>query len=504
MFLERVTAQLDNMSEAEKNQWILAQAKFIEESKQEDFLLSLSSEKKVINMPSHREIEAFCRKVESGEIYLEYEHQYFEFDENGKYMDNWKIWHNDPCGAMPFLDRVFEGCSDLLVLGEYKEAADILDSVCRLVFQVVLAPDSDAEDFENNTTFTIDGAVREGMLSRSNIEIGMDWITAVICREDKCDSFALAEKIVQLLELPLCKEVNPDMFMGNKFLIEKLNEELFLDMLKVLKKQIADAEEIWEKEYAIIHYSHEKFVFKEALIRRKALASNIEFKCLHDVDKYLQQSQTASVLAVAWKQICELIEQLLYESNLDNQWQVEEIKNMCSALIKRGRFDQEDWELRKKILKDIIGHEYYNRYSCSDSMLDLSEQLCFTAQEYLAFAEILDRSDTYKKKAAQLYRQYGREDKYLFYLETHLDRESDTYIDLIKCYEQLGRLDEARQVGEQGLENCRDNLTDIFIFLLKDARRYGDKTRFRKFYSSAKRRRGADIVLIDKALADAE
>ncbi len=96
--------------------------------------MSLSGEKKIAYMPSWKEIDEFCRKVEDQEIYFEYETHYYEFDDDGRYMDDWKIWHNDPFKAMPFLDGIFRGCHDLLVLGEYKMAADILGKACRLEF----------------------------------------------------------------------------------------------------------------------------------------------------------------------------------------------------------------------------------------------------------------------------------------------------------------------------------------------------------------------------------
>lgn len=109
MFIKLVEEQLDKMSETEKDKWILEQAKLLEESKQQGFLMSLSDEKKIMYMPSQREIEEFCEKVESGEIYTEYETHYYEFDDNGRYMDDWKVWHNDPLDAFPFLNRIFRG-----------------------------------------------------------------------------------------------------------------------------------------------------------------------------------------------------------------------------------------------------------------------------------------------------------------------------------------------------------------------------------------------------------
>jgi hypothetical protein len=127
MFIKQVKEQLGKMSEAEKEEWILTQAKLLGESKQQSFLMSLSGEKKVIYMPSQGEIEEFCEKVDHGDIYLEYETHYYEFDDDGRYMDDWKVWHNDPFQAMGFLNRVFRGCHDLLPLNDYKTVVDILD-----------------------------------------------------------------------------------------------------------------------------------------------------------------------------------------------------------------------------------------------------------------------------------------------------------------------------------------------------------------------------------------
>lgn len=51
MFIKQVEEQLNRMSEAEKEEWILSQARLLEEREQQDFLMSLSGEKKIIYMP---------------------------------------------------------------------------------------------------------------------------------------------------------------------------------------------------------------------------------------------------------------------------------------------------------------------------------------------------------------------------------------------------------------------------------------------------------------------
>lgn len=67
-----------------------------------------------------------------------------------------------------------------------------------------------------------------------------------------------------------------------------------------------------------------------------------------------------------------------------------------------------------------------------------------------------------------------------------------------------GNIDGARKTARLGLEQCRDELTDLFIWLLADARRNGDKENYKKLYASAKRRQGADIKKIDKSLESGE
>lgn len=162
MFIKLVEEQLGKMSETEKDKWILARAKLTEESKQQGFLMSLSGEKKIIYMPSQREIEEFCEKVESGEIYLEYETHYYEFDDD--------------------------------------------------------------------SPFSLVHAADEGMLSRSISDIGADWVTACVKQADKCDGLELAKKLVDIFEQPICKKNNPSMLIG-----EELPSDLFSHMLNYYK-----------------------------------------------------------------------------------------------------------------------------------------------------------------------------------------------------------------------------------------------------------------------------
>ena len=68
-------------------------------------------------------------------------------------------------------------------------------------------------------------------------------------------------------------------------------------------------------------------------------------------------------------------------------------------------------------------------------MEELAEKLCTNDEEYLAYA-IYCISMKIKEKAALLYNQHGREDKYITYLENHLGSEQKNYNALITYYNQ--------------------------------------------------------------------
>jgi len=491
MFIKQVEEQLSKMSEAEKDAWILTQARLLSEGRQQDFLISLSDEKKIMYMPGQSEIEEFCEKVESGELYLEYETHYYEFDGEGNYKDDWEAWYNDPFEAMTFLNRIFRGCHDLLILNEYKTAADILDRVCGLEFKVEEAEDS--EDYAADSLFTVLDADNEGMLSVNISDVGTDWVTAVVRMTDQWESKELANILVKIFQHPVCRKINPHILIG-----EAIPEGLFSHMQNILNTEIICAEIMFSKMFSEIKYSHEKHLFETKLKRKQEMALDIRLRCLEPVLKKSQQE--VSALSSSWELLQELLDQLRFERYADDQWEIEEIRKICEALLKRGKFEQEDWGLRKKILSDMIKHDYYKSYGYYEPMLELSKKMCIKPEEFLAYAEIMEESVYYKKKAAELFHQYGRDDKYVSYLEAHLGRESDTYAALIAYYKEHNNFDRARQVAEQGLENCKDDLTDIFIYLLMDAKKNKDKSRYMKLYSSAKRRRGADIVRIAQTL----
>ncbi len=278
MFIKQVKEKLGKMSETEKEAWILAQAKLLKENEHQNFLMSLSGEKKVIYMPSQGEIEELCEKVEHGDIYLEYETHYYEFDDDGRYMDDWKVWHNDPFQVMGLLNRVFRGCHDLLLLNEYKTIVDILDRVCKLEFKVIESPES--EDFEDDSEFTLVNAAEEGMLSVSINDIGTDWVTAYVKLADRWDSLELAKKLVEVFNQSICKKLNPSMLIG-----KEIPNDLFHHMFEILNVQILEAESHFNNMFSKTVFTHEKYLYEKKLKRQKEILLNIQMKCIDAIQK---------------------------------------------------------------------------------------------------------------------------------------------------------------------------------------------------------------------------
>ncbi len=491
-FISLISKKLQEISTERKDAWILERAKLVSESAQQDFIMSLTGEKKITYMPTEKEIDELCKKVQEGEICVEYETHYYEFNSEGRYVDDWEIWHNDPAGAFAFLDRAFRGCHDLLRLGEHKLARKILDRICRLEFQVVEAEDS--EDFEDDSPFTITDAGREQKLSMDIYEIGYDWLEALLLDKED-ENLEFAENLLKVFENELCQELSLSDFKG-------LFSEKLLDHVEdILEKEIeeADAElkecsgdsRLWRKQYT----------FKKRKARSQHLLLDIRKKC-REQEKKAEMPDNVSVLKASWKQIGELLQTLSYERYIDDQLEIDEVWDICQALIKRGKFEEEDWRLRKEILCEIIAHDYYDCYGCYDPIKELSEKLYISDVEVLEFADLLNKYDRYAEKAAEIYHKYGKTGKYVKYLETHLGKTAKEYIALIQCYCDAGNEAEAREIAERGLKQCKDDLTELFIFLLKDAKVCGDGERYKKLYASAKRRRMVDISRVNVAVTE--
>lgn len=251
-----------------------------------------------------------------------------------------------------------------------------------------------------------------------------------------------------------------------------------------------------KQEFSDECYSYEKYQMIEVVERYKEILDDIHLNCIENV---LDESDTNDNLTSSWECIQENIRWLSYEPYIDDQVELEEIEEICQLLIEKGNLGDEDWDLRKTILQNIVENNYYDCY-CDNAMLKLAEHLCTNKEEYLFYASVLETKSIYQKKAAYIYHKYGRNDKYIAYLENYLNRQSEEYVDLITYCMENKFYEDAKRVADIGLEKCREDLTLIFICLLLDAQRNQDKKTFQKLYASAKRRKCVDINKVNEVL----
>ncbi|MDD3138331.1 MAG: hypothetical protein PHX08_05080 [Lachnospiraceae bacterium] len=492
VFIQEIEKQLALMTLQDKDEWIIMQAQLLNETKQQDFLKSLSREKLILDMPDSEIIDEFCKQVSEGRICLEYETHYYEFDDSGKYMDDWKVWYNDPNHAMLFIDNVFNGCHDLNKLGEYEQTSRILEQICRLEFHIIEAENTD--DFSlDEEPFTLDNAYEHGMLNTNKTEVVYDWLYAFYVVHKNLNPRELAQKLLQILMLPLCRVMMPSNVLTN---VE--NKEVYKEMILLLETaREADTKEVQEKYFK--KYTSEGYHAKKKLDHEVNLIEDLK-----NMQKEKRKNDNQiSILNSSWKQIQELIQWLSYEGYIDDQIEIEEIWKICEALIRYLKENQEPWDIRKQVLHDIINNYGYDYYGCYDPMTDLLEVLCNTKEEYLEKADIMmkNRMEEYQKQAAKIYYEFGHEEEYVLYLKRHLAKSADVYLQLIEYYDLHNCTNEAIEIANEALDKCRDlKTTEVFIYLIKEAYRIGDKTEASRLYRKAKQRKKVIISEIDKAL----
>ncbi|MCD8021703.1 MAG: hypothetical protein LUF30_01500 [Lachnospiraceae bacterium] len=133
-------------------------------------------------------------------------------------------------------------------------------------------------------------------------------------------------------------------------------------------------------------------------------------------------------------------------------------------------------------------------------MKDLAKELRVSKQENLEFADLLCQANRGRctKEAAALYHEYGAEEKYMKYLWDNLGKTNQEYINLMDSYEKQGAWNKAEEVGLLALDKCKEDMTDIFICLIRAAWKQGDVAGAEKYYAKARRRRKIQIEKVDE------
>lgn len=479
-FLDKIKNQLKLMAEDEKDAWILSQAKILPDWKQEDFYKSICGTKKVISMPERSEITAFCEKVRNGDLCVEYETRYVEFDDYGHFHDDWEHDFYDPDHAMNFISSVTKGCHDLIVLEEYEAAFEILDDIIGLEFVIEDHPDTD--DTCEDEFMDLDMAAHEGILSLDRDHLLRDYIES--CRNSSKDLGHVAEKIAAAFEMKLFQDCK------TSYCITMTEKD---PLLTELKKKLE--EDLKRKEREAAEKSRQEKYYRGEFRDKERI------RHIHGLIEYFgkigeqEKKPKESFLRGTWSQISGLISELMLEPYIDDQFQIEEIWNIVEALLKRGGFEKEPWEVKQHILEEIYENDYYDYYGVCDPMRDLANAICSSKTENLKRAEIMMKAGR-GAEAAKLYRELGEDDKCAEYFEKHLGKEEEPYQILVDYYKERSH-EKAVEIATQAIQKCQRDQTPFFLFLLQDAKDRGDEAAFKKLMQSAHRRRAVKSSEVD-------
>lgn len=482
-FINKIHKKLEKLSEKEKDSWIISQAKLTPEWRQDDCYKSICGIKKVMYTPEQQEIDEFCVKVQRGEIVVEYETHYVEFDDFGHYHDDWEQIYHDPNDAMSTVSAIIRRCHDLVILEEYSQAYEILDNLIGLEFTIVDHPDSD--DTCKDDFLDLNHAVKAGILSIDRSELLHDYIKT--CGKSITDRNEAARKIASAVEMELFAGCNLN---DSILMLEK--DHLMGQLKKILVEDLAAKEKVLSEMLKQDKYYSGQYRDVYCIRQLKGLIDYFEKTGTKD------NKQDKSFLRGTWSQINELLGQLMNEPYIDDQVEIEEIWKIVEALIKRGGFEREPWQVKEQILKEIYENEFYDYYGVSDPMLDLSNAICSTRDENLKRAEIMMHTggEWLGAKAAKLYRELGEEVKCAEYFEKHLGKEKEAYEIVINYYKNFAH-DKAVEIARLALDKCKEEQTSFFMFLLQDAKDKGDDTGFQKLMQSAHRRRTVNSSEVD-------
>lgn len=481
-YLEQVKAQLENMSELEKDTWILTQAKVIAETKQQDFLLSLKSEKLIIDMPSLDDIDLFFQHINNGELYFETEKFNTEGNDCNQYDEMW-IWYNDPLDITSQLNNILSGCHKLLCLEDYQLTFDLLSKAFQLRFHI-----KNSEGLCGSEVISIMELEDKCLCFNDLSKTEEDLIISMIYAAKDQDENWVARNIIGLLCNPLCHDIDLE-----ALLERHISQELYSQMIAILDEETKDIEETDTSDQT----DQSNLLLMQR--SRKELLFCLQF--LVPSTEKIGEHEEELILKEAWEDIRELDFMLKCEPYIDDQLQMDDIYEICENIIHSSSLAKENWALRKSIIEEIVENDYYDSYGCNDEMEELAEKLCTNQEEFLYYADLLYATDWYKEKGADIYLRYDQDDKYLSYLNMHDVKKNKAYHTLMKYYQEHDQEEKACEVARLGMEKCKDcDVTEMMLLLLLNAKKQGDQKQFNKFLQSARRRKHVDMERINREL----
>ena len=211
----------------------------------------------------------------------------------------------------------------------------------------------------------------------------------------------------------------------------------------------------------------------------------------------IKSAPKKTYLEEQWAEIMRLIETLKYEPYIDDQIEISDIWVICEDMIKSGRLKNEPWHIRRSVIESIVEGEYYDEFGVHDPLEELFHALMLTAEEKIEIADMIFEtgSDYTTKDGALLYKESGRLDKYIAYVENRLYKNEAPYMEVIDYYKDNDR-EKAIEIAELGMKKCKDDQTELTIFLISSAREDGDKEKEVSLLKSVRTRKAIEFKSI--------
>lgn len=198
-YMTAIEKQLDSMTGKQMKNWVLTQARVVEEEQRQGFLDNLSGKKPEVLPLSIEEIHAWCEQVEDGTLYFETEQE--EYYDEGDWDSDWRTIYYDTFDILPYLTKALEACQKLVRMGEYESAYALLDRLCRLEF----CTDFDEEDcFGDEELLTLEGLAEEDMLTVDFAKLSQNLLYT--CYQSTGGKERIG-KLYEYLTWEMCKEV---------------------------------------------------------------------------------------------------------------------------------------------------------------------------------------------------------------------------------------------------------------------------------------------------------
>lgn len=231
-------------------------------------------------------------------------------------------------------------------------------------------------------------------------------------------------------------------------------------------------------------------------------------KELEEITEEERKLPEKSELEEAWEDIRRDIFSLSCEPYIDDQWELEDVYEICERSAKGGKLPDEKWNVRAAILLEIIKNNTFSDYSLEEPMEMLMDAMFTTPEDCRKAGALIDEyGNQYMwRYSAELYKKAGDLQRYYDYLEDHLDNSAELqkdYLLLIRYYRSFDE-EKAKELADQGLKKLKRDTTDLMIYLMQWAYENNDEKRFKNLLRRAKRRNGVNDRRVKEYLATLE